>query len=39
MTNVGTNGDSVTLQEAVQNWSDSSTALESSMKKLFATLG
>lgn len=38
LTNVDSSGEVITLDEAVQNWSDSSKALKSSMKELFTTL-
>ena len=38
LTNVDSSGEVITLDEAVQNWSDSSKALKSSMEELFTTL-
>ena len=38
LTNVDSSAETITLGEAVQNWSDSSKALQSSMDELFTTL-
>ncbi|MDF1739351.1 MAG: class I SAM-dependent DNA methyltransferase [Verrucomicrobiales bacterium] len=38
LTNVDSSGEVITLDEAVQNWSDSNKALKSSMEELFTTL-
>lgn len=38
LSNVDTSGETVTLDEAAQNWSDSSAALKSSIEELFTTL-
>lgn len=38
LSNVDSSGETVTLDEAVQNWTDSSAALKSSMEELFTTL-
>jgi len=38
LSNVDSGGESVTLDEAVHNWTDSSAALNSSMEELFTTL-
>lgn len=38
LSNVDSSGEAITLDEAVQSWTDSSKALNSSMKKLFTTL-
>ena len=37
LTNVDSSGETITLDEAVQNWSDSSEALKSSMEELLTT--
>lgn len=38
LSNVDSSSDSISLEEALQNWSDSSAALKSSMEELFTTL-
>jgi type I restriction enzyme M protein len=38
LSNVDTSSENISLDEALQNWSASSQALESSMKELFNTL-